>query len=262
MSEENANSCLADGTCPEAEIKEVLTSDQAIIVIFAVVIISAIAGYLYFKREEYKQKKDKFSVSYNFRLPQEVKLYEDMMCKEPEENNPMYPNWHKAVCTVLMRRAIMDVSLYTNLMKDFNRQNQLYKSGITMDSFELLKKHKKEMEAEIALVQQEAELLRPGWGRVIFKHAQEQNQHIMMMQKKKEEAEKQMKQAKAAEKKKIQDAAEAKRREEDKKKNEAIKREKLQAELIREEEEAAKRKSKKKIASSGSSSSSQEKKTN
>mmetsp|Transcript_4071 Transcript_4071/g.5125 ORF Transcript_4071/g.5125 Transcript_4071/m.5125 type:complete len:242 (+) Transcript_4071:503-1228(+) len=225
--------CLDPGSpsCKEKVIEEVLSREGAIFVILASVFIAGMSAYFYFKYQKALQQQNRLGLTYKFSLPQEKAMFEEMISKRPnEEGSPVYGQWHKGTCAMLLRRAIMDVQIYSQILKDFNRQNQLYKNGIIMENFDDVKTAKATLEQEIALVQREAEALQPGWGAQIFPMAQQKRQQFDMMRKKRE-----------LEEKKKQEAEEKKKQKLIEKEREAKRREQLAEQLIREEEQEKRR---------------------
>mmetsp|Transcript_4470 Transcript_4470/g.5186 ORF Transcript_4470/g.5186 Transcript_4470/m.5186 type:complete len:245 (+) Transcript_4470:178-912(+) len=234
------NNC--ESTIEEDIVQEVLTAEQALTLVFVVIVSVSIVAFLYHKYNERRRKQESLGLKYNFALPKEVCQYAELLKKEPEEGSAAYPDWHKNASTTLFRRAVMDLMIYPQILKDHQRHERLYKTGIVLDLHEDIKRAKMLIEKEIAMVQQEAELLNPGWGRVIFAQARKRKEQLDVMRAK-QEAEKAKLMALKAEKKLKE---EQKRKEILEKEKEAKRREKLAQELIAEEEKEKARKGKKK----------------
>ena len=85
-----------------------------------------------------------------------------MLLEEPEEQDKE-KQWTKEIKTVLLRRAIMSLSLSQNITQDYRSYYMIYKSGINLDIWESVKRCKQMADKELKAIRQEADWLAPGW---------------------------------------------------------------------------------------------------
>jgi translocation protein SEC66 len=103
-----------------------------------------------------------------------------------EIHNPSDPIDHKLLATALLKRAITDVGRIIQIRAEKAPLQNLVQSGaISHSVFDNLLKAEAELEVEVNLVMQEAEIYKKGWGNSIFNEAS----NLYNIQKQKQEQE-------------------------------------------------------------------------
>eukprot|EP00924_Labyrinthula_sp_SR-Ha-C_P011021 snap_masked-scaffold_33-processed-gene-2.34-mRNA-1 protein AED:1.00 eAED:1.00 QI:0/0/0/0/1/1/2/0/179 len=165
MAEQASNSDATSSSPTEPE--DILSVEQVLFISISAFIILGIYMYLSNKAAQAKKKEQSLSLNYKFQHPKEKNQFEDLLLKEPSQEEPGYKDWHKEAMQVLMRRAVVAV-------------------GINLDLWDSVKKAKELADKEIKVIQQEAEYLKPGWGKTIFTQAQQLRQQAIAHQMKRQ----------------------------------------------------------------------------
>ena len=166
---------------PVEDVYEVITSEQALYLAIFSMIATVIFLYFYRNHQLKESKKESLNIQYQFKFPPEKTKYEKMLLEEPEEQDKK-EQWTKEIKTVLLRRAIMSLSLSQKITQDYRSYYMIYKSGINLDIWESVKRAKEMVDKELKVIQQEADWLAPGWGKMIFMQANQLRQHMMKKQ--------------------------------------------------------------------------------
>lgn len=168
-------------------VDELLSSGQALFLAILFIFLTAIALLLYRRHLNSLQEAESLGMKYQFAFPQEKQLYEKKLLEEPEETDKeAREKWQKEISAILLRRAIMSLSLNMKINQDYRSYYMIYKSGINLDIWSTVQKAKELIDKEIKVIQQEAEWLKPGWGKMIFAQANQLRNHMLVKQKKME----------------------------------------------------------------------------
>lgn len=172
------------------EVEEIIRSDQAVFISIMVMIATGGILYLYKRQVERASKKGSLNIRYQFKFPQEKILYEKKMLEEPDpddfkstqEFEKCRVNWYKELNALLMKRAIMTIALTAKVNQDYKSYQNIYKSGINLDIWKSVEEAKNLVEKEIKIIQEEAEWIKPGWGKLVFQQANQLRTHMIMQQ--------------------------------------------------------------------------------
>ena len=123
---------VAEGGAGEAVAAEKLSKETALFMIFCCAVVAALVFAWYQRKLRSRRKQTSLGIKYNLALPPERALYEEKADAEPEDPK-LRAEWHKEVCSILLRRAIMDIGLHFQVAKDYQHHHALYQRGITID---------------------------------------------------------------------------------------------------------------------------------
>lgn len=143
------------------------------VVLFLVTLLLCYAGYIFLvvdRKQEaailedpdlYDALDDK---NYNFELPEQIDIYEDLRVEEPADK--------RALPLALLERAKGDIPMIEQLEKDHPRMARLFQKGLLpFNVWEQLLEAESLMDQEVNSVQAEAERLQKGWGAGVFSQA-------------------------------------------------------------------------------------------
>lgn len=188
--EDKTEQIMEEGALPIPEVVEIIRSDQAVYISILVMILTAVALFYYRKNLEKQSKSQSLNIRYQFAYPKEKNEYEQKLLSEPDpsdfdttaEFEARQTAWLKDISGVLMKRAIMSLSLNAKVTKDYSSYYMIYKSGVNLDIWQSVKSAKELVEKELKVIQEEAEWLKPGWGKVVFQQAQQLRIHMIRKQ--------------------------------------------------------------------------------
>ena len=123
---------MGDAPGDGVEVEEILSGELALTIIFCCALGAAMLFALYQRMQASKRKATSLGIQYNLALPEEREAFEKAMANEPEDPK-QHAAWHKEVCSILLRRAIMDIGLHFKVSKDYQHHQALYQRGITLD---------------------------------------------------------------------------------------------------------------------------------
>mmetsp|Transcript_3530 Transcript_3530/g.7816 ORF Transcript_3530/g.7816 Transcript_3530/m.7816 type:complete len:228 (-) Transcript_3530:3217-3900(-) len=157
----------------EVPVEEVLTAQQALVLVCVVLATALFYAYRWYKKSQANSDENTI-MDYEFVLPEEKAIFMNIYKQKPEdkkENMAMLQEWRKALMQVHFKRVLKVIALHEQVNADYRTQTTLYKRGVAVSMLPQVEAAKRLVEREVQECGQIANQLQPNWGRTIFQEA-------------------------------------------------------------------------------------------